>query len=57
MHIPVKSDKENIEKPSQQIALLLAWNYEEAIINKEQEFLKKGGKFLVPIPIPKIISK
>ena len=57
MHIPVKSDKQNIENPSQYVALLLAWNYEEAIINKEQEFLKKGGKFLVPIPIPKIISK
>ena len=57
MHIPVKSDKEKIEKPSQQIALLLAWNYEEAIINKEELFLKNGGKFLIPIPTPKIISK
>ena len=57
MHIPVKSDKENIEKPSQQIALLLAWNYEEEIINKEELFLKNGGKFLIPIPTPKIISK
>ena len=57
MHILVKSDKENIEKPSQQIALLLAWNYEEAIINKEKLFLKNGGKFLIPIPTPKTISK
>jgi len=57
MHIPVKSDKENIEKPSQQIALLLAWNYEETIINKEKLFLKNGGKFLIPIPTPKTISK
>jgi SAM-dependent methyltransferase len=57
MHIPVKSDKENIEKPSKQIALLLAWNYEEEIINKEELFLKNGGKFLIPIPTPKIISK
>lgn len=57
MHIPVKSDKVNIEKPSHQIALLLAWNYEEEIINKEELFLKNGGKFLIPIPTPKIISK
>ena len=56
MHIPVISDK-NFEKTSQQIALLLAWNYKEAVINKEKEFLENGGKFLVPIPIPKIISK
>lgn len=57
MHIKIKSDRENNEKTSQQIALLLAWNYEEAIINKEKSFLKNGGKFLVPLPIPKIISK
>ena len=57
MHIPVISDKNDFEESSKQIALLLAWNYEDSIINKEEKFLEKGGKFLVPIPIPKIISK
>ncbi len=57
MHILVKSNIQDTEKSSEQVALLLAWNYEQAIINKEEEFLKNGGKFLVPIPIPKIISK
>ncbi len=36
--------------------LLLAWNYEEEIINKELDFLKSGGKFIVPIPEPKVVS-
>jgi SAM-dependent methyltransferase len=57
MHIPVIMNETHSDNASQQIALLLAWNYKESIINKEKEFLKSGGKFLVPIPIPKIISK
>ncbi|WP_278974991.1 class I SAM-dependent methyltransferase [Nitrosopumilus sp.] len=55
MHIQVRSDITHQELSSQQIALLLAWNYEEEIIKKENEFMKKGGKFLVPIPIPRLI--
>ena len=46
-----------IRKSLQQIRLLLVWNYEEVIINKEELFLKNGGKFLIPIPTPKTISK
>ena len=44
-----------IRKSLQQIRLLLVWNYEEVIINKEELFLKNGDKFL--IPTPKIIPK
>ena len=32
-----------------------AWNFKNEILNKEKKFIKKGGKFLTHIPIPKII--
>lgn len=32
-----------------------AWNFKNEILNKEKKFLKKGGKFLTHIPVPKII--
>ena len=32
------------------IALLLAWNYESQILDNENNFRVKGGKFLIPIP-------
>ena len=38
------------------IALLLAWNYKLAIIKKEKKFLEQGGKFLIPVPNPKLIE-
>ena len=37
--------------------LLGAWNFKKEIFNKEKKFIKKGGKFIVHVPSPKIISK
>jgi hypothetical protein len=38
------------------IALLLAWNYELQILQKENKFRSNSRKFLVPIPLPKLIK-
>ena len=54
-HIPVISPEKIMEKGEKDIALLLAWNYENEILEKEQSFRKQGGKFLVPIPEPRLI--
>tara|TARA_B110000967_G_C18901773_1_gene576137 strand:- start:11085 stop:12329 length:1245 start_codon:yes stop_codon:yes gene_type:complete len=37
-------------------ALLLSWNYKDFFI-KKSEFIKKGGKFIIPFPKPYILSK
>ena len=37
--------------------LLGAWNFKKEIFNKEKNFIKNGGKFIVHVPSPKIINK
>ena len=54
-HIPVKSNRDIKEKESIQIAFLLAWNYQKEILEKENKFRNNGGKFLIPIPSPRIV--
>lgn len=55
MHIPVYNEGHlSIDKPD--YVLILAWNFSDEIIEKEKEYLKNGGKFIVPIPKIKIIS-
>ena len=54
MHIPVTTDEKLLEdKP--EYAMILAWNFAEEIMNNLKEYQESGGKFLIPIPTPKIV--
>ena len=53
-HLHVVPDSELVErKPN--YALLLAWNFAEEIMKNLAEFSRTGGKFIVPIPTPRIV--
>jgi SAM-dependent methyltransferase len=54
-HVPVCSPEEARNNPPDYY-LLLAWNYAEEIITNEHEFLAAGGRFVVPIPSPRVVS-
>jgi hypothetical protein len=54
-HIPVASDEMLDESPPD-FALLLAWNFAEEIIGNLKKFSDRGGKFIIPIPNPKIVG-
>ena len=54
-NILVKSPKD-IQKSKTEYLLLLSWNIKEEIMKQEKNFLKTGGKFIVPFPSPRIIS-
>ena len=44
-----------LNKKKIDIAFLGAWNFKEEIFKKEKNYIKKGGKFIIHTPVPKII--
>lgn len=54
MHIPVVSHNHFINNPPD-FALLLAWNHSEEILEKEKNFINRGGSWITHVPEVKII--
>lgn len=55
MHNPiVPPQRLRDEQPD--YALLFAYNFFEEVLKKEAEFIRKGGRFIVPLPGPRIIE-
>ena len=54
MHIPIVSP-DQLKKDNPDYAILFAYNYFNEVMEKESDFIQKGGKFIVPLPEPKII--
>ena len=55
MHIPILSPEKGLNE-SVDYAYLGAWNFKKEIINKEKEYLKRGGRFITHVPQVKIIK-
>lgn len=53
-HIPIFSSKK-IREDIPDYILLITWNFASSIIKKENWFLEQGGRFIIPIPTPRII--
>ncbi len=54
VHIPIVGP-EKLQSDRPDYLLLLAWNLCDEIVGQQEEFRKSGGKFIVPIPKPRII--
>jgi hypothetical protein len=53
MHIPIVDEGKLLtDKPD--YGVIFAWNFADEIMKNNEQFIKNGGKFIVPIPHPVI---
>ena len=55
MRIPVVP-RERLDTDPPDYLLILPWNLTDEIIQQEAAFRKKGGRFVIPIPEPRVVE-
>jgi len=54
-HIPIVAAAE-IYRSRPDYLVILAWNFAEPIMAMHRKFSEGGGRFIVPMPVPRVIQ-
>jgi SAM-dependent methyltransferase len=54
VHMPIY-DPSRLSEEMPDYVVLLSWNFKDEIMRQQDEYRRKGGRFIVPIPYPEVV--
>jgi len=55
VRLPIRAPEDLLEEMPD-FTLLLPWNLAEEIVAQQAAYVRKGGAFIVPVPIPRVLG-